>query len=214
MAIKVSDYWPQPKPGEKIRFDYYTKTNALFVSSVFSLDAATNSVLYEDYGGQWLNAWFLNYSNTRGVVEWRDDASLSGILKLLFGARSRTVYKVGKEILWGNQQQVGDKISNQIEIDYSKSYGLFPPFKGSWSFGWQEVAFNNLYPTYKTVLGDVWNNVLEFTYMQKWSKWAGAIYRCAKGVGPIEIQWIAVDSQGNFVISDPIAAKVSTQGIA
>ena len=44
-------------------------------------------------------------------------------------------------------------------------------------------------------IGVVYNDVLQFTYLQSWSgkRATGARYWMAKGVGPVAVQWLAQD---------------------
>lgn len=221
MSINVKEYWPHPKAGEKFRFDYYLPDNTLSVSSEFKLE---NGILYYDdfeKDGAWKDTWLVKYDDKRGVVEFGDDMPLSGWQKRIFGDRKKIRYKEGREILWGNIQNLGDTISNSCEYDYGKSSGLMPPFSGPWSAGWQVVRFDKLHPVFIDNKGHQWNDVLEFTYRQIWNNTMyGAIYYCVKGIGPVEIRWIGdltkvenrPDKSVTTLITDPITAVVSVIG--
>ena len=202
--FKIIEYWPFPALNTKAIFTYYNpdKSSANVVSN-FHLDMNTQSILCEDYvAGKYQDTWYLRYDYIKGVVEWRDDQPLSGALSWIFGSTKKIVYKSGNEILWGVNQNIGDTIENSIVIDFSKSTGALP------ASGWQVVKFNNHYSTYVDCIGQTWNDVLEFTYTQTWgSKTTGAIYRNAKGIGPIEIQWVGINNN-KTIITPPIAAKV------
>ena len=211
MEFKVVDFWPFPALNTTRTFTYFNPDNSSAnVASVFRLDINSGSVLYEDYlNGKWFNTWYLRYDEKYGVAEWRDDNPQTG-WKALFGTVKNQTYRPGNEIYWGNVQRIGDKIENSIVIDYGKSANILPPFKGFWSYGWQEVEFTNFHGTYMDCIGQVWNEVLEFQYFQKWNgKTTGAIYRCPKGIGPVEIQWLGINNNEEEITSKPIAAKVT-----
>jgi hypothetical protein len=217
MTFDVKEYWPQPKLGEKYTFDYFLKDGTLSVSSVYTM---SDKVLYcndFDKDQKWLDTWLIRFDDKRGVVEFGDDMPLTGWQKTLFGDKKKIRYKDGKEILWGNIHNLGDTISNSIEYDYFKSFGCLPPFAGPWSNGWQVVRFDKIHDTYTDNKGHKWTNVLEFTYRQIWGdKMYGAIYYCAKGIGPVEIRWIGdlskvenrPDKSITTLITDPITAMV------
>lgn len=207
MTFQVRDYWPRPG-GQTLAFDY--RDAAGKTQFVTHFKCAGDDLLYVDFdaAGNWLDTWYLR-ETVNGLVEWRDDVAVSGWRSAILGPRKSIVYKPSKGIIWGGRQSVGDTIAAQVEIDHAAS-NTFPPFKGAWSFGWQQVAFTALHETFATIHGDTFRDVLEFDYVQPWgAKIAGAKYLNARGIGPVQIHWLALIN-GSPVMSDPVAADPYT----
>jgi len=210
--INVAEYWPVLAVGEQRRFDYKASAGAPTVaSSVFVADPQDGSVLCidADANGNWTSTWFITYDKLRGVIEWRDDYSLTGFMKTLFGTKQEGFVK-GSEILWGAYVNIGDVLNNSCCIDYAHSHGVTPFFSGPWAWGSQHVQFIAHLDTLTTVCGDVYKDVLQYQYAQTWNGVTqGATYWAAKGIGPVQIQWFAPDASGKVITADPVAAKVA-----
>lgn len=178
--IFVPAYWPYFNTHEWRRFDYTAVDGSMApITSVFSFDPSTNSMLYDDYDGQgvWKDRWYYQYRAGFGIAEWRDD------------------YPGGKKVVmdppigWGNLETIGGTYQNKPKMDPFRSW---PPSLAS---GQQIVAFEALLPNFLVSSGIVYQNVLQFTYLQSWSgkPAAGARYWMALGIGPVAVQWIAQD---------------------
>lgn len=172
MTINVSDYWPIPAPGRCITKNFDNGLRAMIVP-------ATG-------GGAWLEEWQNNvwqdtwhyFSSSRGILEDYD-----------LGPKGRTQMVAGKEIIWGNQQNIGDTIQGQCEI----APRMWPlPAQ----YGWQKVTFVALHPS-MTVVAGMFTDVLEIEYWQYWTSLgasggqlsAGAMIWLAKEVGFIKQEW-------------------------
>ena len=202
--FKISEYWPPI--NETLTFTYFNADNSSAnVASKFVPDPSTNSIKCFDFvNNQYQDTWYIRYDPNRGVVEWRDDMILSPPLSYVLGTTKKLVYKNNFEILWGNEQNIEDLIYNSIQVDPLKSV---PPLPNS---GWQIVHFTNHFDKFTDCIGQNWNDVLEFTYTQTWgNKTTGAIYKMAKGIGPVSINWIAKNENGVFVVGPEIAARVT-----
>ena len=190
-TINVVEYWPWwNTPGKLRRFDYTAIDGSMPpITSVFAYDAGSSSMQYIDYDAHlnWKDTWYLKYSPSNGVMEWRDD----------YPGGKKVVMNPG--IGWGNVQQIGGSYVNKPKMDPFQSW---PP---SMAQGVQCVAYEALlpewkYPTPKKSVNDldfvsVYKDVLVFTYLQSWSgkPGGGARYWMAKGIGPVSVQWLAQD---------------------
>lgn len=177
--IFVPGYWPYFNTHEWRRFDYTAVDGSMDpITSVFSYDASTNSMLYDDYDGKgvWKDRWYYQYRAGFGIAEWRDDYPGKKVV-------------MNPPIGWGNLETVGGTYQNNPKMDPFKCW---PP---SFSSGQQIVAFEKILPSFLVTCGIVYQDVLQFTYLQSWGgkPATGARYWMALGVGPIAVQWIAQD---------------------
>ena len=187
-TVFVPEFWPLWKSSKVVRFDYAAADGSVApITSVFSYDKASDSMLLDDYdgnGGAWRDRWFYQYRPGFGIAEWRDD------------------YPGGKKVVmdppigWGNYQEIGGSYINYPKMSFWKSW---PPAMSS---GVQIVAYEALLNSFENKSG-TYNDVLQFTYLQSWSgkPAAGARYWMAAGLGPVSVQWIAQDPKD---ISKPL----------
>jgi hypothetical protein len=178
--IFIAGYWPYFNTSEWRRFDYTAVDGSMEpITSVFSYDPQTNSMLYDDYDGHgvWKDRWFYQYRAGFGIAEWRDD------------------YPGGKKVVmnppigWGNLQEVGSDYINYPAMDPFKCW---PP---AFAKGTQCVHYEAKLTNFLVESGIVYNDVLQFTYLQSWDgkPATGARYWMALGIGPVAVQWIAQD---------------------
>lgn len=176
--IYVPDYWPMFKTGELRRFDYTDATGSMPpITSVFTYDKGTDSMLYVDYDAHltWKDTWYYKVT-VDGLMEWRDDY-------------------VGKKVVmspaigWGGFQDIGGTYINKPHMSPFQSW---PPAISS---GVQICAYEQLLPSFRS-----YNDVLVFTYLQSWSgkPGGGARYWMARGVGPVSVQWLAQDPKDPY----------------
>lgn len=184
--IFIPEYWPLFKTTERRRFDYGS------FSSVFSYDAATDSMIYADYDdkGVWKDSWFYQYRPGFGIAEWRDDYPGKKVV-------------MDPPIGWAEYAEIGSVYTNNPQMSFWKSW---PPQFGS---GKQTVVFEALHSVFISDSGVVYHDVLQFTYQQKWGSGlqTGARYFFAKGIGPVSVQWIGLAPTGDIVQSERIDAK-------
>ncbi len=179
-TINVVEYWPFWKtPGKLRRFDYAAIDGSMPpITSVFAYDKGSDSMLYVDYDAHlnWKDTWYLKYSPSNGVMEWRDD----------YPGGKKVVMNPG--IGWGNVQEIGGSYVNQPKMDPFQSW---PPAMAQ---GVQCVAYESLMSDWSNTVSS-YKDVLQFTYLQSWDgkPGTGARYFMAKGVGPVAVQWLAQD---------------------
>lgn len=203
-SFNVSSFWPLFTTAELRRFDYTAIDGSMApITSVFSYDAGSKSMLLSDYSGGvspvFKDKWYYQYRPGFGIAEWRDD------------------YPGGKKVVmdapigWGDTQAVGSSYINYPQMVWYQSWPI------AFSKGCQIVAFENLLPTYTNTVG-TYKNVLQFTYLQSWdSKPAtGARYWMAEFTGPISLQWIAQDPKNPIhnplIVTSRMDAVISTVG--
>lgn len=172
LVINVSDYWPIPGAGHSI-----TKTFDNGLRSAIVPATGGGAWLEEWQNDAWQDTWHY-FSGSRGILEDYD-----------LGPKGRTQMVAGKEIIWGNQQNIGDTIQGQCEIA--------PKFLGLGAqFGWQEVKFVYMLPS-MTVAAGMFSDVLQIEYWQYWTSLgasggqlsSGAMIWLAKEVGFIKQSW-------------------------
>lgn len=192
--INVPTYWPLFMTPEVKRF-YYTSPDGSLepMTSTFSYDPATKSMLYKDYSasGNWEDTWFYYAKPGYGIAEWRDDyPQKDSKLKWIFGPTKKVV--MSEPIGWGDKMTVGGVYQNNPKFDMFKSC---PPQISS---GWQYVQIESVLDYYTTRHGDTYTDVLQFFYQQKWGAdglQTGARYWMVKGLGPVSVQWIGKNPQ-------------------
>ena len=170
--INVPDYWPIPAPGRSITKTFDNGLRAAIVPAVG--------------GGAWLEEW----QNDVWQDTWHYNTTPLGILEDYdLGPKGRTQMVKGKEIIWGNQQNIGDLIQGQCEIA--------PKFLNIGAqYGWQEVKFIDVLPSMIVHAGN-FPDVLQIEYWQYWTSMgvsggpisSGAMIWLAKGVGFIKQEW-------------------------
>jgi hypothetical protein len=209
--IRAWDYWPQPKPNEIHTFSYtdggpMPDTNAPGplppMTSKFVLDDDKKSVLYVDYDEnmKWKDTWYLQNRPFYGIAEWRDDNVTTN---KLFGCKNKIVFKQDSPIWWGEMCEIGKDYKNFPTSDFFSCWP-FQYIKGTQSFNYQtkqdNITLNN---------GDKYYDVVTCIYQQSWgSKTTGARYWFAKGIGPIAVQWIAINpTDKSIIITNRLEAK-------
>ena len=194
--LLVCNYWPFFPLPEIRRFDYTAIDGSMEpLTAVFYFDPKRQAMIYADYdhNGTWKDNWVYTYQPGVGVNEWGDDYP------------NKTVV-MSPGILWGDMVRVGDVISNKPKFD---TFRCSP-----WQFGEgdQIVKFESWCAKWTNQAGKVWDDVLIFSYEQRWNcgKWTGARYYNAAGVGPIALEWIAQGPDGNFVTTARMDAVVTS----
>lgn len=182
--IFIPAYWPIFKSQELRRFDYTAIDGSMPpITTVFSYDKGTDSMLYIDYDAHltWKDTWYYRYNYGSGINEWRDDYPGKKIV-------------MSPPIGWGEWQAIGSDF-----ICYPKMNPLqsWPP---AISNGIQICHYEALLDNMLLQNGASYNDVLQFTYMQAWSgkPGTGARYWMANGVGPIAVQWLAQDPKDPY----------------
>ena len=180
-TIFVPAYWPFFNTHEWRRFDYTTTGDPVEpITSVFSYDPGTNSMLYDDYSsaGVWRDRWYYQYRPGFGVAEWRDDYP-----------NGKKVVMTDPPIGWGNLQPIGSVYENYPKMNPFKSW---PP---SLAEGVQIVTYEKHLSNFLVACGITYTDVLQFAYLQSWNgkPATGARYWMALGVGPVAVQWLAQD---------------------
>jgi len=187
--IFVPAYWPIFKTHELRRFDYVAVDGSMPpLTSVFSYDVGSDSMLYIDYDAHltWKDTWYYRYNVGIGINEWRDD------------------YPGGKKVVlsppigWGENQLIGSDY-----ITYPKM-SLFQSWPPAMANGIQICHYEALIPSMTLTNNNTYFDVLQFTYMQAWDgkPGTGARYWMANGVGPIAQKWLAQDPKDPY--SKPI----------
>lgn len=202
-----SDYWPKPKVGELVVYDYGV-TAGLHLSSITSNSGDNKTFYLDDYtDNKWTATWVNNYyyysskGEYKGIMEVADWYPATDARKI-WGPIRNTVFVKGYEIAWGGIQKVGDKIDVPLKIDSLKSTFFTGPATGR-----QIVAFVNRYDTFKSLNGSSYTDVLEIAYDQSWgSKTSGARYWYARAQGIVQMQW-----RGNGAdVGSPMPVTITT----
>lgn len=194
--IDLASYWPVFSSDERRQF-YYTADNLPPFTSVFSYDAATKSMILQDYSadGQWLNTWYYTPEPGFGIAEWRDDYPQdNAFLSALFGPIKKVVLAV--PIGWGEVLPVGGVYENTPIFSLLRSA---PP---QIAIGSQYVRLEAVLDDFTTRDGTTYDDVIQFSYLQQWGSdmQVGARYWMAKDVGPVAIQWIGVNPETQKLI--------------
>jgi len=154
--INVADYWPIPGPGHSITKIFDNNSRAMIVPAT-----GGGAWLEEWVNNQWTDTW--HYVNSpRGILEDYD-----------LYPNKKTAMAPGKEIIWGSHQNLGDMIQGQCKIS---GWGLGIGDQ----YGWQEVKFVSLLPTFATAAGS-FQNVLQIEYWQYWTSMGAAGGRVSSG---------------------------------
>jgi len=173
-SFKAADYWPNPPPGTQI-----VNTFDNGIVQTYSIASPDKGIrLHEVINGTWNDDWLYYFDPSRGVLEYSDWYPATKWYQ--FGQIVKQPCAPGKEIIWGNIQQVGDTIQGQCQTS-----GIF----GQW--GWQRVKFDAILPTYTTPAG-TFGNVLVLEYWQSWGNGGdvkGATMYFAPGLGQIKVDW-------------------------
>ena len=194
--IFIPAYWPIFKTGELRRFDYTAIDGSMPpITSVFSYDKGSDSMLYIDYDAHltWKDTWYYRYNVGSGINEWRDDYPGKKVV-------------MSPPIGWGEWQDLG---SDYITYPKMNPLQSWPPAMAK---GIQICHYEQLLPTYGYRIPSdgldaryaQYKDVLVFTYMQSWDgkPGTGARYWMANGVGPVSVQWLAQDPKDPY--SKPI----------
>ena len=200
-SFLFSDYWPTPKVGGSVTFDYGLGADGKNLTSVYT-NSGDSSIFYlDDYiDGEWKDRWVLDYYTERGILETADLYPAKSYQ--FWTSRRTTGFTRGKEIPWGNVQNVGDIIDQEIEISFWNS----TPFEW-WSKGRQRVEFVKHQKTFTAKNGKKYKDVLEVTYDQSFGDKPSVGNRgwYAKGIGLVQLTW---RSEGNDV-GNPMPAVVT-----
>jgi hypothetical protein len=197
--IYIGNYWPFFFTGLR-QFQYSTKDGAVApYTSNFYYDNTRSSMAYENYAadGTFLNKWFMQIRPAFGVAEWRDDYPPDKD-----NPRGKIIV-MDPPIGWGNVETVPGNYYNKIETDPWQCI----PF--TIAEAEQTVVYEELLPTFTTWHGDTFENVLVFSYAQKWGKnVSGARYWMAENIGPIGVSFIIQNPDGTFTTWERSDAKV------
>lgn len=182
--IFMPAYWPLFKSSELRRFDYTTDDNSMPpITSVFSYDAGSNSMLYIDYDSHlnWKDTWYYTYNLGSGINEWRDDYPGKKVV-------------MSPPIGWGEYLEIGSDYITHPKMSLFQSW---PPAMAS---GVQIVHIEKLLDWWPGRNGVTYQDVLVFTYLQAWDgkPGTGARYWMAKDVGPVSVQWLAQDPKDPY----------------
>lgn len=170
--VDMRPYWPIPGAGHAT----VKVCDNGFVEKILP-DGLGGAWLVELMNGIWQDTWHYIHMPS-GVVEDYD-----------LGPKGKTQMVKGKEILWGNYENIGDTIQNQCEIA-GKIFGIGKVY------GWQRVEFQAMIDCMIVPAGR-FENVLQIEYWQYWSNMGppggnvskGAKIWLAKGLGFIKQQW-------------------------
>ena len=191
--VYIGNYWPFFFSGLR-QFQYSTKDGAVApYTTNFYYDSNHNSMAQENYAadGTFLNKWFMQIRTAFGVAEWRDDYPDGRIVVM------------NPPIGWGNVEYVPGNYYNKVETD---PWQCIPTIIAEAE---QTVVYEELLPEFETWQGDKFNNVLVFSYAQKWgTKVSGARYWMAEGVGPVGVAFIIQNPDGTFTTWERSDAKV------
>ena len=117
--IFIPDYWPLWKDNTKLRrFDYTDPTGSMPpITSVFTYDKGTDSMLYVDYDAHltWKDTWYYQYRQGFGIAEWRDDYPGKKVV-------------MSPPIGWGEYVDIGGSYVNKPKMDLLRSW---PPSMAS-----------------------------------------------------------------------------------
>lgn len=195
-------YWPLFNTPELRRFDYTDPTGALApITSVFSYDKATDSMLYNDFNGDgsWRDTWYYQYRPGFGIAEWRDDEVMpAGWMTTFFGKKKRVV--MDPPIGWGEWLDVGETYTNYPKM---VPWKCRPP---QFASGKNVVTIKDYTlgtPQYlKEHRVEDYEHVIQMRYQQSWNDKppVGANYWMARGVGPVAIQWIAPTGETSAIL--------------
>jgi hypothetical protein len=177
--IFMPAYWPMFNTSELRRFDYTAIDDSMPpITSVFAYDKGTDSMLYIDYDAHltFKDKWYYRYNKGSGINEWRDDYPDKKIV-------------MSPGIGWGEYLDVGSDFITYPQMNPLQSW---PPAIAK---GVQIVHVEKLLDQFRVQTGVMYQNVIQFTYLQAWDgkPGSGARYWMACGVGPIAVQWLAQD---------------------
>lgn len=193
IPVYIGNYWPFFFTGLR-QFQYSTKDGAVApYTTNFYYDSQRSSMAQENYDqqGQFLNKWFMQIRSGFGVAEWRDDYPDGKIIVM------------DPPIGWGNNETVPGNYYNKVKTDPWQCV----PF--TIADAEQTVVYEEFLPTFTTWHGYTFNNVLVFSYAQKWgTKISGARYWMAENIGPVGVAFIIQNPDGTFTTWERSDAKV------
>jgi hypothetical protein len=191
--VYIGNYWPFFFTGLR-QFEYSTKDGAVApYTTNFYYDSERSSMAQENYSaeGKFLNKWFMQIRTGFGVAEWRDDYPDGKIVVM------------DPPIGWGNVETVPGTYYNKVET-YPWQCIPFTIAEAE-----QTVKYEELLPEFTTWHGIQYQNVLVFSYAQKWGKnISGARYWMAEGIGPVGVAFIIQNEDGSFKTWERSDAKV------
>jgi hypothetical protein len=179
MSFDARIYWPKPAPSVTLTntFDASSLRYPQEIVQSYTRQGDGSLMLRQTINGVFDSDWYYTIDN-RGVCEFRDDYPPKWYTPPW--QPKRQVWMVpGKEIFWGAYEQVGSPKGRQCVTS-----GLF----GQW--GWQQLAFYEILPSYVT-LGGTFSNVLVMEYWQTWSDGVpvGGKMWIAPGIGQVHVEW-------------------------
>jgi len=181
--VNIPDYWPWEAVTNTFDFGIaYTYTPLTLGLVVGPLAHQDGMRLRQTLNGAWQCDWLYREDPERGVLEYGDDyPKTKAWQKLLFWTPIISQPCVlGKEIIWGGMQEIGDSLGAPCE-----TAGI----GGQW--GWQQLSYDEILPTFLTP-GGLFGDVLVLRYWQAWSGGPskGAKMWFAKGLGVIKALWM------------------------
>ncbi len=197
-TVNLASYWPVFTGDGERRFDFTAVDGSLDpITSIFSYDPATKSMLQKEYTTAdmgWRDTWYYTPKPGYGIAEWRDDYPQdNAFLTAIFGPVKKVVLAV--PIGWGENLAVGGVYENAPVFSVLRSS---PP---QINFGSQYVRLEAVLDEFTTRSG-TYTDVAQFSYLQQWGFGLkiGARYWMAKDVGPVAIQWIGVNPDTGLLI--------------
>ena len=180
----IRNYWPNTSTNEQLLVEFSAVPPIGVLKTLLKRYKQGGTIrgipvmVLDEYvpGVGWVDAW-----------KYRPDAR--GILEVAtHQPGSFKLYAIGKEIIWGGIQNVGDVIGGQIGIE---------PLNGWWCWGWQMIQFQDFLSSFTNAGGKQFVNVVKLHFLQYWcangtcsvTNVTGATYWMAPGLGAIQIQY-------------------------
>ncbi len=195
MQHDLAAYWPSPERGSPIEIiDCYLSQTGQPITTkrnvYTSAEFAGKPILRIDEfdpNGKWNDAWLLR-KELRGVVEFGD----------IYPKGHISLFRYGKELLWGGVMEIGETVENDVEIDLSASTGVYP-FIGQ--YGKNKTTLIDVMPSFTNGAGLTFNdvavihNVQTFYNFGKTKLFGKRVYEArhwqAKGIGIVQIDYYA-----------------------
>jgi len=180
MAFIFREYLPQPQAGYLSIHNFGNGADGQPYSFMVWNSGDNRHYFQEDYhNNKWTSTWCMDYLGNQGVTETAD---IYPKYSYQFWTSYRTTaFVAGKEILWGNIQNIGDEFNAPIQIDPVESTKVQAPSSGN-----QRVKYCNQYNLFNE-----YTDVIELEYDQSFNGGTSSGWRAwhARGVGIIQIKW-------------------------
>ena len=191
MIYDMKDYWANPKIGEKQVVQDVDRDGNLTKRAEYLWSGAVDGkpvIRLDEYneGRGWTDAWEYRFDD-RGVLEVADWET----------GGTHKVFKQGLELNWGNKLEVGQTVSNKVEIDFWKSRKVFPFFGVK---GYMNIKLENAYKNFTNPSGLVFDDVIQiYSYQtlyrvmgfKTFGKTVWEVRRFhAKGIGVVVIDYM------------------------